>query len=221
VENQKPIYLLYYSPGACSMAPHIVLEELGLSYRTELVSVSDGATVREPYLEINPKGRVPALRILGGARVLTEIPAILTYLARQRPMSGLLPADDPLFEARCQEWLAWLSGWVHGVGFALLWRPMRFSPVTSQHDTLQATGRQTILEAFAEIERQLADGREWAMPGRYSIIDPFLLVFYRWGNRIGLTMRDGYPAWTSINDRISNRPAVRRVLDSEGLSIES
>jgi glutathione S-transferase len=213
-------YILYYSPGACSMAPHIVLEELGLHYRTELVSVANGDTARAPYLAINPKGRVPALLIPGEARVLTEVSAILIYLARQRPASGLLPADDPLSEARCQEWLAWLSSWLHTVGFGLLWRPARFSPNTSQHGTLQAMGRQTIHAAFVEIERQLADGREWAMPGRYSILDPFLLVFYRWGNRIGFAMRTDFPAWTSITDRVAKRPAVCRVLESEGLSIE-
>jgi glutathione S-transferase len=213
-------YLLYYSPGACSMAPHIVLEELGLSYRTELVSVAKGDTVREPYLAINPKGRVPALLIPGETKVLTEVPAILTYLAHQRPLSRLLPTDDPLFEARSLEWLAWLSGWLHGVGFALLWRPGRFSLDTSQHEMLQAMGRQTIRAAFVEIERQLTDGREWAMPGQYSVLDPFLLVFYRWGNRIGLNMRTDYPTWTSITDRVAKRPAVRRVLESEGIAIE-
>jgi len=213
-------YLLYYSPGTSSLAPHIVLEELGLSYRTELVSVAKGDTTRETYLAINPKGRVPALLIPNETRVLTEVTAILPYLARQHPSSGLLPSDAPLSEARCLEWLAWLAGWLHGVGFSALWAPRRFSPDTSHHATIQAMGRHTILAAFVDIERQLSDGREWAMPDQYSIVDAFLLVFYRWGNRIGLNMRAEYPAWSSITDRVANRPAVRRVLESEGISID-
>ncbi|MEO5757114.1 MAG: glutathione S-transferase N-terminal domain-containing protein [Mesorhizobium sp.] len=212
-------YILYYSPGACSMAPHILLEELRITYRAELLSVANGDNV-QPYLSINAKERVPALMIPGEARVLTEVPAIMTCLARHEFARELLPADDPLFESRCLEWFAWLSGWLHQVGFGLLWRPGRFSPDTSQHQAQQAIGRETIQAAFAEIERQIADGKEWAMPGRYSAVDPFLLVFYRWGNRIGVPMRTDFPAWTSISDRVAKRPAVLRVLESEGVSIE-
>lgn len=212
-------YILYYSPGACSLAAHIALEELGVAYAIELVSIPDGATSHPAYLAINPKGRVPALRIDGERKVLTELPAILTYLARKHPEGGLLPTINPVLEARCHEWLAWLTGWLHGVGFGLLWRPGRFDSDESRHEALQARGRQIILEAFAQIERQLDHGHMWGMPFGFSVVDPALFVFYQWGIRIGLPMQADYPAWTSIAARVAERPAVRRVLEREGITI--
>lgn len=213
-------HVLYYSPGACSLAAHIVLEELGIPYRLELVSVSDGATLREPYLRINSKGRIPALAIEGEERVLTELPAILDYLAHCDPAGRLLPGSGALPQARRQEWLAWLAGWVHGVGFGLLWRPARFDADPSHYDALHAMGRRTIEAAFQDIERRLADGRQWAAAEGYSAVDSFLLVLFRWGNKIGLAMRRDYPAWAALSDRLAQRPAVRRALEKEGISID-
>jgi glutathione S-transferase len=212
-------YTLYYSPGACSMAAHIVLREVGAQFDLELISVRDGATSQTPYLAINPKGRVPALAIGGQERVLTELPAILVFLARRYPEVALLPSD-PLKEARCLEWIAWLSGWVHGVGFGLLWRPGRFSSDGLHHETLTKHGFGVIKDAFMDIEAQLADGRDWAVPGGYSIADPFLLVLYRWGNRIGIPMSSRCPAWAKLSYRTAARPAALEVLEQEGITIE-
>jgi glutathione S-transferase len=211
--------VLYYSPGACSLAPHIVLEELGANYNLELVSVADGATQREPYLTINSKGRVPALRIDKEACVLTESVAILTYLGRRSAAHPLLPPAGTKAEARCYEWLAWLSGWVHAVGFGLIWRPVRFTADSRQYEALQASGRLTVEAAFGEVERQLADGRDWAIPWGYSVVDPFLLVFYRWGYRIGLSMHTQYPAWSAMADKLAQRSAVKRTLEQERISL--
>ena len=119
-------YRLYYSPGACSLAVHIALEEIGAPFERREVSVARGETTQPDYLAVNPKARVPALAIAGESRVLTELPAILTFLARQHPEANLLPSSNALDEARCHEWLAWLAGWVHGVGYGELWRPLRF-----------------------------------------------------------------------------------------------
>ena len=103
-------YTLYYSPGSCSLAPHIVLQELGLPFTLKLVSTSDGATRSPAHLRLNPKGRVPVLTF--GEAVLTEAPAILLHLALADPGQTLLPfAPDGL--VRCVEWFNWLSGTVH------------------------------------------------------------------------------------------------------------
>src|SRR6202035_167534 len=116
-EGARMMHRLYYSPGACSMAVHIVLEEIGAPYELELISSSgprEGRMTATPeWRAVNPKGRVPAVsgrpgRIGGGADLLTEAPAILAYLARTNPGAGLLPAD-PAGEARCLEWLNFLS----------------------------------------------------------------------------------------------------------------
>jgi glutathione S-transferase len=212
-------YELFYSPGACSLAVHIILEEVGADFELHLVSVVKGDTIREPYLSLNPKGRVPALRIPEESKLLTELPAILLYLARRFPEHHLLPSGDPIREARCLEWLAWLAGWVHGVGFGLIWRPNRFDVDASHSKVLAAQGLQTVTAAYADIENAFKDARSWALGEQYSIVDPFFLVLYRWGHRIGLSMPDHYPFWSAIAQRIVARPAVDRAMRKEGVSI--
>ncbi|WCM23478.1 glutathione S-transferase N-terminal domain-containing protein [Paraburkholderia bryophila] len=215
-------YLLYYAPGACSMAAHIVLEELAVPFELEVVSVTEGATLQPAYLAINPKGRVPALRIGGEPRVLTELPVILAYLARTHPAGALLPTANTLDEARCHEWLAWLSGWVHGTGYGEVWRPQRFIADTARFGEIMTNGRDTIVAAYAVIERAFADdGRQWAVASGYSIVDPLLLVLYCWGRHIGLQMRTDYPAWAAHAERMLMRPAVQRVIEREGVHVDA
>ncbi|HWK43783.1 MAG TPA: glutathione S-transferase [Stellaceae bacterium] len=220
------MYRLYYSPGACSLAPHIVLEEIGVPYAIELRSSLRGeGTQTAEYLAINPKGRVPALAGVpgssgGAATLLTEASAILFFLARSHPEAGLLPSD-PAGEARCVEWMTWLSGTVHGMSFAQIWRPARFSDDTGQHAAITAKGHDNIRDQYAYIERVLADGRDWGIPGGYSIVDPYLLVFWIWGGRIGLDMQAAYPAWARLIGKTIARPAVRRTLEQEGLTVAS
>jgi glutathione S-transferase len=225
------MYRLFYSPGACSLAPHIVLEEIGEPYELELVSsravapgVGEGRMTATPaWKALNPKGRVPALsgvpgRIGGAADLLTEAPAILFYLARTHPKAGLLPGD-PAGEARCLEWTNWLSGNVHTMSYGQIWRPLRFVGDEKDFPAVRAKGEQNVREQYAYIERLLADGRDWAVPGGYTIVDPYLLVFYQWGGSIGLPMRAAYPNWTRLTERVAARPAVQRVLAQEEVKV--
>lgn len=218
------MYRLYYSPGACSLAPHIVLEEIGQPYETELISAAAGEMTQTPeWHAINPKGRVPALlavpgRIGGTDNLLTEAPAILVYLAQSNPAAALLPAE-PAVEARCIEWMNWLSGNVHTMSYGQIWRPERFLADEQGFPALKEKGEQNVREQYAYIEGLLADGRDWALPGGYTIVDPYLLVFYYWGQRIGLAMAELYPAWARLTAQTTTRPAVQRILDKEGLTI--
>lgn len=221
------MYRLFYSNGACSMAPHIVLEEIGAPFELELVSsrsVREGAmTATEEWRAVNPKGRIPALlsvagRIGGAPGLLTEAPAIMIYLASRHPETGLLPAD-PAGLARCVEWMNWLSGNVHAMSYGQIWRAQRFSADEEGLEAVREQGRRNLLEQYAYIEQLLGDGRQWAIQEGYSIVDPYLLVFFRWGQRIGLPMRADYPAWAAVIDRLLARPAVARVLAKEGVEI--
>ena len=206
---------LYYSPGACSMAPHILLEEIGVPYEPVLVSIPEGKTRSPEFLAINPKGRVPALLTVEG-EILTEVPAISVYIAEQSPGLKLLPQGGlPL--ARCLEWFNWLSGTVHTSAFGTWWRTQRFLDDEKQFPPLREKGRRNILEHFAAIEGRLTD-RSWAVGNAYTAVDSYLLVFFRWGHRIGLDMRAGYPQWTRHAERVLERPAVQRVLQQEGVS---
>ena len=220
-------YTLYYSPGACSLAPHILLEEIGAPFALELVAArgerEGPGTATEAWRAINPKGRVPALAPVAGsaggaAELLTEAPAILIYLASAHPEAGLLPAG-PAGLARCVEWLNWLSGNVHAMSCGQIWRAHRFSDDEAGLDAIRAKGRASLVEQYAYVEHLLGDGREWAVGESYSVADAYLLVFYHWGGRIGLDMRRDHPAWARLMDKVLARPAVARALATEGVEL--
>jgi glutathione S-transferase len=207
---------LYYSPGACSFAPHIMLEESGLPYGTELVSLAEGKQRTPEYLAINPKGRVPVL-VTEEGEILTEVPAISWYIAESATSIRLLP-QNRLAAARCFEWFNWLSGTLHTMAFSQFWRTQRFVADEKLFPAVKEKGMQNILESFAYIENRLA-GRSWAVGQAYTAVDAYLLVFFRWGNRIGVDMRGGYPQWTAHAERVLERPAVQRAIQQEGINI--
>jgi glutathione S-transferase len=206
---------LYFSPGACSLAPHIVLEEIGGRFHLSHASTSDGSTQTPEYLALNPKGRVPVL--VAGNFVLTEAPAILLHLATSNADQGLL-AGTPEGLVRSIEWFNWLSGTVHSVAIRQVWRPESFTDVPAEHENIVAKGKRNLADAFSHIESRLAKV-DWAVGDRYSIVDPYLLVFYRWGNRIGFDMRGQYQSWTKHSLRVLERPATLRALAREAISV--
>jgi glutathione S-transferase len=220
-------YTLYYSTGACSMAPHIALEEIGEPFELELVS-SRGEregrmTATAEWRAKNPKGRIPALlgvpgSIGGLANLLTEVPAILTFLALKHPEARLLPSD-PAELARCLEWMNWLSSNVHGLSYGQIWRAQRYTRDEHCLESISEMGRQNLAGQYEYIEQLLGDGRQWASPSGYTVVDPYLLVFFEWGQRIGFEMRTLYPAFARLIDQVLARPAVQRVLAREGVEI--
>jgi len=201
---------LYYSPGACSMASHIGLEEAGAPFEGKLVALAKGEQRTPDYLKINPRGKVPALKLDDGG-VLTENTAILTYLARSFPEKNLMP-KDLLGEVRCISTMAWLSNTVHPC-FTHIFRPERFSADQSAHAGIKEAGKQAFFANLQEIDGLLA-GKQWLQGAQFTTCDPYALVFYSWGNRIELPMKDlkNYTAW---KDRMLKRPAVRKVLERE------
>lgn len=217
------MHTFYYSPNSCSLAPHVVLEEVGLHYRSVLVRAGT-ATTTEEWRKMNPKGRVPALShvpgsIGGAANLLTEVPAISIYLADTHPEAGMLPSNAAL-RARAIEWMNWLSGAVHAMAFGQIWRAHRFSDDPDTHQSISAKGLATLKEHYFFIEGLLADGRDWALPSGYSVVDPYLLVFWRWGGQVGLDM-GAHTAWRRNVGRMLERPAVGRALDACQIPIES
>jgi len=208
---------LYRARGAGSLAPHIVLEEIGAPYETREVMINQGSRadvlVDPEYLAINPKGRIPALRV--GDEVLTEAPAILTFLARRHPEAGLLPTE-PFAEARCFEWMNWLATAVHAGAFSQIVRPQRFVSDEKDYPAVVARGRQHVATAYTYIEEQLA-GRDTAVPRQFTIVDPYLLFFYLGSKGAGNPMAERYPNWTRVSETALARPAVQRVLAKEGI----
>ncbi|MGQ0622070.1 MAG: glutathione S-transferase family protein [Panacagrimonas sp.] len=215
-----PQYRLFLSPGACSLAPHIVLEELGVPYEPVRVVIAEGAHRKPEYLAINPRGRVPALSIEdeAGERILTEAMAIMVYLTRHHPQPQLLPTDVEGF-VRALEWMSWLASIMHQAGVRTVFRPERFTTDAAGAEAIAAQGRVSIRVGYDDIERRLK-GKTWAMGERFSAVDAYLLVFYRWGNRCGLNMRQDFPDYARIMDAVRARPAVQRAVEHEGIQID-
>lgn len=200
---------LYYSPGVCSMASHIGLEEIGEPYEKRPTLLPKGEHKSEAYLKVNPRGKVPALEVDG--KVITENTAILTFLARRFPQKKLIPAD-PVEEARCIATMAWFSNTVHPC-YTHYVRPERYAEGEGAQASVKETGRKSFYTQCTEIDSML-EGREWIMGDDFSVADGYALVFYGWGVRASLPMQDlaNYTAW---KDRMLKRPAVRRVLERE------
>lgn len=204
---------LYYSPGACSLASHIVLNELGRPFSAERVVIANGDNLKPEYLKINPRGRVPALIVEG--TTIRENSAILTWLGQQS--AGLFPSVGSLPAARASEWLAWLTSVVH-ISFVQIWRGQRLSDDTAHHAAIRTRGLATLAQQFAEIEAELSAAR-YALGESYSVVDANLMPFYRWGSRVGFAMRSCCPNWTSHTERLLERDAVRRTIATEGIDM--
>lgn len=207
--------VLHASAGSCSLAVHIVLEEIGMPFSLAMISTDRGDAQTESFRKINPKGRVPVLS--DGDFSLTEAPAILLYLAQSSPQRSLMPAgQDGLI--RAIEWFNWLSATVHAVAIGMIWRSEYFTGDTDRTASIKAKGFEHLREAYLMIEKRML-GKTWVVGRNYSVVDPYLLVFYRWGNRMKIHMKAQYPAWTDHTLRLSERPAVNRALAMEGISI--
>ncbi len=207
---------LYYSPGACSLAPHIALEETGAPFEAVRIDFATAEQRGGRYLAVNQKGRVPALA--EGEWVLTENPAILRYIARTHPQAGLWP-EDPREEARCAEWLAWISSTIHPA-YAHIRRAERYATDAAAIEDVMAKGHETCADLWTMIEVGLSRGG-WAAGERYSVADPYLLVFWHWGNGqvLGYDMARQFPYWTDHARRMAARPAVQRAFAREGLTL--
>ena len=201
---------LYYSPGACSMASHIGIDESGAPYEAKPIALAKGEQKTPEYLAINPRGKVPALRLDDGA-ILTENTAILSYLAKCFPERNLLP-KEPAAEARCLSMMAWLSNAVHPA-FTHIFRPERFSEEQSALPGIKEAGKKTFWSALQEIDG-LVGGKTWMQGDQFTTCDPYALVFYGWGARIELPVKElkNYTGW---KHRMLQRPAVRKILERE------
>lgn len=205
---------LYYAPDACSLASHIVLREIGDPFELRKVSVMTGANLLPEYLAINPKGRVPAL--FTGGFILTENAAILAYLARKYPSANLIGSPGSEAEARCLEMLAWLSSTVH-VAFSQLVRPGRYVASEQAYPSVQESGRANYGRYLAEIDTHLGRNR-FAAGKDFSVADPYLLVFFRWGLRHGYDMTHLFPSYHRFVDDLYQRESVGLALEAEGLT---
>jgi len=198
---------LYYSPGACSLSPHIVLREAGLPFDLVLAStktkkLADGSD----YLAINPKGQVPLLELDDGER-LTEGPAIVQYIADQAPASGLAPAAGTMARYRLMEWLNFITSELHK-GFSPLFTP-------GMPDEGKAMAHARLVERLTWVDGQLAV-KTWLMGDNFTVADAYLFTVADWGKYAGVDI-GGLANLSAYLDRVAARPAVQAALKAEGL----
>lgn len=204
---------LYYSPGACSLAAHIALQEWGRPFEARRVLIAKGEHLSPDYLALNPQGRIPLLLVDG--HPIRENSGILTWIGQQ---AGLYPERGSLEAARCAELLGWLTSGVH-ISFALIWRGERFIDDKRLYPLLRARGLAALQSQFRDIEQGLQQGPYW-LGESYSVADCNLFPFYRWGWRVGFDMEAEFPAWSAHVQRLLARPAVAKTVAAEGIEMK-
>ena len=199
---------LFYMPGACSLAPHIVASEAGLD--VELVKV-DGKTkatdTAENFLETNPHGYVPAL-VLPDGELMTEATVVVQYLADQKPETGLMPAPGGMARYRVQQWLAFVSTELHKA-FSVFFKP----------DTPEATkeiNREHLAKRLAYVDGKL-DGRSYLTGDAFTAADAYLWTILGWAKHVGIDLSP-FANIQRYLGAVAARPAVQKALRAEGLA---
>lgn len=198
---------LYYAPGACSLSPHIVAREAGITLDLDKLDFHTGKTASGKVLRsINPKGVVPTLELDDGT-ILTEGPAIIQYLADQKPASGLLPPLGSLARYRVIEWISYLHMEVHPL-FVPLFRP-------GTAEDAKRAARDSVLARLEFIDQRLA-GQNYVANGSFSIADAYTFVILNWTHFVRIDLAP-YPNIRAYMAGIAQRPKVQEALQVEGL----
>jgi glutathione S-transferase len=198
---------LYFTPGACSMAPHIALGELGLAVDVEQVDLRAKRTQGgDDYTRVNPKGYVPALRLDNGD-LLTEVAVILQYLADQKPDASLIPKTGTLERYHVLEWLNFISSEIH----------KQFSPFFNPKITAEWRENQVSLlsRRFDYVSAQLS-GKSYLMGDKFTVADAYLFTILGWHQHAGLDLGK-WPTLKDYHARVAARPAVQATMKAEGL----
>ena len=203
---------LYYMPGACSIGIHVLLEEIGKPYELQKIDGANREQYGPAFVKLNPKSKVPTLQKDDNS-VLTEFPAIATWLARKNPDKGLLPSDADA-EARAFEAMDYAVSTMHMQGFSRMFRPANFAPNEADHDAVKARGKE-IMENGLKLMDKALEGKEY-VAGKFSIADAALFYVCFWAaGRMKMPLPKNVAAFY---ERMKNRPAVKRTLEQEGLA---
>ena len=198
---------LYYSPGACSLSPHITLHESGLKFEHVLAStkthqLEDGTD----YYTINPLGYVPVLELDDGTR-LTEGSAIVQYIADQAPGKNLAPPNGTVRRTQMQSWLNFIGTEIHK-GFSPL-----FNPATPAEYKTMAIDK--LMSRLKWVDGELA-GKQYLMGDDFSVADPYLFTVTNWAPKVGMDI-SGFANLAAFRERMAARPAVQAAMKEEGL----
>ena len=205
---------LYMTPGSCSTAIHIILEELEEVFEAYVVNLPAGDHFRPDYVAINPKSTIPTLVRRDGTS-LTEIQAIAYWLARSHPRAKLWP-DGAAIESRLLEAMAYTVGTIHGQGFARIFATSTFTRNAADHASVRELGRDIVTKGFAILNDSI--GSQSYLAGDYSVADAILFYVEFWADKTSIALPENLVAHYT---RMLTRPAVQRVLREEGYNTAS
>ena len=198
---------LYYAPGACSLSPHIALREAGLGFDLVQVDLKAKKTkAGEDFLAVNPKGQVPVLQLDSGEQ-LTEGPAIVQWIADQKPAAGLAPAAGTMPRYHLVEWLNFVTSELHK-NFAPL-----FAPNTPED--YKPVAKDTLARKLAVLERHLGNNK-FLLGDSFTVVDPYAFTVLGWSRYVEIDLAP-YPNIRAYLDRVGARPKVQEALKAEGL----
>jgi glutathione S-transferase len=196
---------LYYLPGACSMASHIVLNELGISVQfAKVLHDSKKTEDGEDYLGVNPNGYVPALRLDSG-EVLTENAAILPYIGDLKPNSGWMP-ESGMDRYRVLGWLGFINSEIHA----------NYKPLLMKQEVVERFAQDRLKQRYKVADQQLGK-HAYLIGGQPTVADAYLFVVTRWAGRVNLDLSE-YEKLAAFMARVHERPAVQKTLSEEGLA---
>jgi len=199
---------LYFSPGACSLSPHIVLREAGLAFDLEQVDLQTKKLKSGgDFLEINPKGQVPVLKLDNG-EILTEGPAIVQYIADRKPETGLAPKAGTMPRYRLQEWLNFVTSELHKV-FAPLFRP------NTPEEFVKIT-KENLANKFNFLDKELGK-RPYLMGDKFTVPDAYAFTVVGWSKYKDIDL-SRWPNLKAYMDRVAARPKVQEAMKAEGLT---
>ena len=199
---------LYYKPGACPLASHIALLEVGAAFELIEVDTDAGLTKSgQDYNKINPKGYVPALELDSG-EVLTEGASILQYIADQYPQSDLAPVSGTIERARLHEHLNYTSSELHKA-----FNPF-FSGIASDEDKVKAGAN--VASKFDYLNAVFADGRAYLLGDTFSVADAYMFAVSNWSGFVGIDLKK-WPNVAAFVERVANRPTTQSAMKAEGL----
>ena len=198
---------LYYSPGACSLSPHIVAREAGIPIQLQKVNTKDKSMEGGgDFWQVNPRGYVPVLELDNGER-LAEGPAIVQYLADQKPEAGLAPKAGTLERYRLQEWLNFITAELH----------KQFSPLFKPNtpEDYKPIAKQNIATRFDWLDKQLA-GKDYLTGKQFTVADAYLFVMLNWTKPTQIDLAK-WPNLVALQKRVAARPKVKEAMQAEGL----
>lgn len=215
--------ILYWTPKACSVVPLALLRHFDIPHKSvemgwgpDGLEAADGSVSHAQYLNISATGYIPAL-VTGDGVSITEIPAILTYISSLAAAPHNLLGAEGVNRAKVYEWLTWLSGTLHGLGYGRVFAPQRFTEYKTEYESVRAQGKKLIASYYQRIDDRVK-GKTYAVGSATTVVDIYVYIFFQWGLQNGFNMKEDFPNYTEIVRRVEKVKGVAEAVETHQLT---